>query len=303
MWLTGLFIVVVPLILMVALVLTPQPSRFRWAISVLAYGMVIGYMWVSARWDISSMYLRHLYLLMILGAAVVGYRRIRVPEKAPGVFQTVFAILLNGALIVFISGLNWFAIRGYWVPEGTVELSSPLRGGEYAVVHGGASPFINGHFRVRPQNYALDIVELNHLGMRAGMGDGRGDLKSYEIFGAEVFSPCDGVIEVVVDEYADLIPPATDPEHLAGNHLLINCGEFEVLLAHLKHGSIRVQVGDSVTTKTTLGLVGNTGNTSEPHLHIHAERAGEPGVILDGVAVPFTIAGRFLVRGDIISDQ
>ena len=64
-----------------------------------------------------------------------------------------------------------------------------------------------------------------------------------------------------------------------------------------------MQVGDSVTTKTTLGKVGNTGNTSEPHLHIHAERGGEPGVILDGVAVPFTIAGQFLTRGDVISDQ
>ncbi len=98
---------------MVALVLTPQPSRFRWASSALAFSIVIGYMWVSARWDIGSMYLRHLYLLVTLGAAVLGYHRIRVPEKAPSVFQTVFAFVLNGALIVFISGLIWFAIREF----------------------------------------------------------------------------------------------------------------------------------------------------------------------------------------------
>ena len=95
----------------------------------------------------------------------------------------------------------------------------------------------------------------------------------------------------------------TDPEHLAGNHVLIECEGIEVLLAHMKQGRVRVGVGDVVTVKTVLGQVGNTGNTSEPHLHLHAEQGGEPGVILDGKAVPITIDGRFLVRGDIIPES
>jgi murein DD-endopeptidase MepM/ murein hydrolase activator NlpD len=83
--------------------------------------------------------------------------------------------------------------------------------------------------------------------------------------------------------------------------VLVECEGVEVVLAHIKQGSLRVEVGDSVTVETVLGQVGNTGNTSEPHLHIHAEQGGEPGVILDGKAVPITIDGRFLVRGDIIA--
>jgi hypothetical protein len=46
--------------------------------------------------------------------------------------------------------------------------------------------------------------------------------------------------------------------------------------------------------------VGNTGNTSEPHLHIHVEKGGETNTILNGIAVPFTINNQYLVRGDII---
>ena len=62
---------------------------------------------------------------------------------------------------------------------------------------------------------------------------------------------------------------------------------------------MHVTVGEIVTTGDPLGEVGNSGNTSEPHLHIHAERGGEPGVILDGNSVPITIEGRFLVRNSV----
>jgi hypothetical protein len=64
-----------------------------------------------------------------------------------------------------------------------------------------------------------------------------------------------------------------------------------VELAHLQRRSVRVAAGDPVTAGTPLGLVGNSGNTSEPHLHVHAETdAGE--------GVPMTFEGRFLIRND-----
>ena len=72
-----------------------------------------------------------------------------------------------------------------------------------------------------------------------------------------------------------------------------------MLVAHLRKHSVRVTVGDVVAAGDPLGEVGNSGNTSEPHLHIHAERGGEPGVILDGSSVPITIEGRFLVRNSV----
>ena len=303
MWLIGLFQIMVAFFLIGVLAVTRQPDRWRWGLNLVAFGMVISFMWASARWDITSIYLRHLIPALYLVAAIISYKRIRAPKSAPGKTMTFIGIAISVLLIVFMAGYNWFSFRGYAVPENTVDLSSPLRGGRYVVLHGGDSPFTNGHFRVRPQNYALDILGLNVLGMRADIFGDASDLHSYSIFGTELYSPCAGIVAVAVDEYEDLIPPATDTQHPAGNHVLIECEGIEVLLAHMKQGSLRVGVGDTVKIETNLGRVGNTGNTSEPHLHIHAEYGGEPGVILDGKAVPITIGGRFLVRGDIIAEK
>lgn len=89
-----------------------------------------------------------------------------------------------------------------------------------------------------------------------------------------------------------------DRKNLAGNYVLLDCDGTEVLLAHLRQGSVAVASGQNVTQQTVLGAVGNSGNSSEPHLHLHAERGGERGVILNGEAVPMLIDGRYLVRGD-----
>ncbi len=301
MWLIGLFLFLVPLLLIGVLASQRQPSIFRWLLNTLAFGMVISYMWATARWDIISVYLRTIFPILLLIASVISYRRITKPASPLSKLQVVIGVGVSVLLIVFMSGLHWFTFQGYCAPEGTVDFTSPLKEGRYVVLHGGSSPFINAHFRVRPQNYALDILGLNNFGIRTDVFSARSDLQSYTIFGATVHSPCAGIVVAAVDEYEDLVPPATDPEHLAGNHVLIECDGVEVLLAHLKQGSVAVQIGDVVSSEAVIGKVGNTGNTSEPHLHIHAERGGEPGVILDGEAVPFTLDGQFLVRGDVIT--
>ncbi|MGB5497996.1 MAG: M23 family metallopeptidase [Maribacter sp.] len=212
----------------------------------------------------------------------------------------IFAIGLHLILIIFFSGLNWFSVKGYIPPENAIDLVSPFRNGKQIVLHGGASPFTNGHFHVKPQNYALDIVGLNTLGMRSTSFAGGANLDNYVIYGEPIYSPCDGTIVIVVDRYDDQNPPLTDTEHLAGNHILIESEGVEILLAHLKKGSTMVKEGDIVTTNSILGQVGNTGNTSEPHLHMHVERGGNPKTILNGNPVPFTINERFLVRGDVL---
>jgi murein DD-endopeptidase MepM/ murein hydrolase activator NlpD len=57
-----------------------------------------------------------------------------------------------------------------------------------------------------------------------------------------------------------------------GNHVVIDFsnGEFGVM-CHFKKGSIRVKAGDLVKSHQILGLCGNSGNSSEPHLHIHLQ--------------------------------
>ncbi|MER9882371.1 M23 family metallopeptidase [Mesorhizobium sp. M0118] len=55
-----------------------------------------------------------------------------------------------------------------------------------------------------------------------------------------------------------------------GNHVIVDCGDFHVEIAHLQRGSVRVAAGAPVSSGDQVGKVGNSGNTAEPHLHVHA---------------------------------
>ena len=81
-------------------------------------------------------------------------------------------------------------------------------------------------------------------------------------------------------------------------------GAHDVLLGHLQPGSVQVRAGASVAVGEWLGSVGNSGNTSEPHLrahvHAHAQRPGPVGAPLGGDPLPLLFGGRFPVRGDRI---
>ncbi len=59
---------------------------------------------------------------------------------------------------------------------------------------------------------------------------------------------------------------------------------------------MRVTLGSTVGTDTLLGRVGNTGNTGEPHLHIHAQRPGTPTMPLSGEPLPIRLNGWYPVR-------
>lgn len=72
-----------------------------------------------------------------------------------------------------------------------------------------------------------------------------------------------------------------------------------MVLAHMMEGSIAVTEGQTVDEGQPLGRLGNSGNTSEPHLHIHAWRTGS-GSMLEGEGVPIRFDGRFLVRNSLV---
>lgn len=67
----------------------------------------------------------------------------------------------------------------------------------------------------------------------------------------------------------------------------------------MRQGSVAVREGDAVTTGQLIGAVGNSGNTTEPHLHIHAVRA-ETDNSISGTGVPIFFHGRFLVRNSVV---
>jgi Peptidase family M23 len=85
---------------------------------------------------------------------------------------------------------------------------------------------------------------------------------------------------------------------LAGNHVMIKTHDGPVVaVCHLQRGSVQVELGQGVRVGETLGRCGNSGNSTEPHVHLQAiDRADVP----NAVAVPITFGGRLPRNGEII---
>ncbi len=297
---------VLPAVLLFDLFKKSYSQRRDWIVDLILTGLILLFVFFIARWDWTSYYFRVLLFPAYGLIAYVSYRCI--DRKKDRVFEvlTTKQYISYGAkrLIILIALIaNVSALRGYFAPDDTIELSYPLRSGLYYVGGGGSNHWVNGHSLHPHQEYAIDIVQLNAFGNRA-RGLNPEKLERYTIYGDRVCSPCAGTIVKSVDKYPDLVPPQRDEEHLAGNHVVIGCKGVEVVLAHLKAGSITVHEEEEVVEGQIIGQVGNSGNTSQPHLHIHAEREGAlKGQILEGEAVPIRFDGRFLVRNSLFTGR
>jgi hypothetical protein len=154
-------------------------------------------------------------------------------------------------------------------PRDAVTIDLPVRG-EWYVVHGGRSSLLNAaHHRIDAEHDALDLVRL--AGDRSYAGD-RHDLSSYPAFGAPLVAPADGRITSVADGLPDLPIGEADTTHAEGNHLVMEIGGGRYLmLGHLQRGSVSVERGERVRRGQHIARVGNSGNSSEPHLHIQIQ--------------------------------
>ncbi len=196
----------------------------------------------------------------------------------------VLAVALGARLVA--------ALLARRTPPGAIPLAFPLAGGTFVVAHGGGRG-LNPHWHVKVQREALDITALDDLGMRA-RGVLPNDLARYAIYGIPVVAPCDGVVSEARDGEPERAPGVLADDRPYGNYVVIRRDDgIEISLAHLQTGSVRVHAGETVRTGDTLGRVGNSGRTTEPHLHIHADRDDEIGV-------PMLFDGRYLVRNDVV---
>jgi murein DD-endopeptidase MepM/ murein hydrolase activator NlpD len=185
--------------------------------------------------------------------------------------------------------------------ENAIEVKFPFRGGNYYIAHGGASALINHHWPALTSGYAIDIIKLNRFGFRA-LGFYPKNLSKYYIFGDTVYSPIDGAVVRAVDGLPDMPPPKSDKENPYGNHLIIKHSKENayIYLLHLQQNSIHVKVGEIVQTGKPIGKAGNSGSTTEPHLHIHCEIDSDIDSKDGGKRVPLLFSGRFPSRNDLV---
>lgn len=154
----------------------------------------------------------------------------------------------------------------------------PFRG-EWLVFWGGNNKFVNYHYEHEQVRYAYDFLKENN-GYSYEGDPKRND--SYFAFNEEVTAPADGVVVAAVDGILDNVPVGLmNEDQPAGNMVTIehSNGEYSTV-AHLKNGSVKVKVGDMVAAGQLLGLCGNSGNSSEPHIHFQvSSQAGEDRTI------------------------
>lgn len=146
----------------------------------------------------------------------------------------------------------------------------PLREGRWLVGEGQGRIF-NHHWGAPDQREALDLVRLRWTGRsRRGLGRHQQD---FPAFGTDLLAPCTGIVVHAQDGLPDGV---IDLANAAGNHVIIDNGHELIELAHLRQSTVAVRTGDRVQAGDRIGEVGNSGNSSEPHLHIHASRNGQP---------------------------
>ena len=269
-------------------------AGLSWMFLALVY---IIYIYNTGVWDWFGYCFRYVWILALPLALRRAYRNFRQaplrPERSLKAWsQAAFPFMLS-LVFLFMAASSLF---GRHYGGEAVELHFPLKNGTYYVAQGGNAPIINYHNSYPPQRFAVDIVKINAWGFRA-KGFYPDDPQKYAIYGGRLYSPCRGIVLTAVDGFEDRAPsdfakglPEGTPA--AGNHVVIACNGAEVHIAHMQKGSVRVREGDAVDENSWIGNAGNSGNTSEPHLHIHAER--------NGVGAPVTFGGRFPVRNSLI---
>jgi murein DD-endopeptidase MepM/ murein hydrolase activator NlpD len=257
-----------------------------------------------------------LYLTLHSRPGALG---VRLWAWAPAALMVAIALLLVGALVSALrSRRTWTWFRGgafiglcLLVPSVTAYLTYPSShderpsavrfqlplDGPITVAWGGPTLRVNYHVASPGERWAYDLL-VTEQG-RSHRGD-PADVMSYFAYGREVRAPAAGRVHTVHDGDPDAVPGRPDRHRRAGNHIVLEVAPDEYLLiAHLKAGSIAVRPGDMVAAGQVLGRVGNSGNTSEPHVHLHLQDAPVPDAG-EGIPLLFT-SYRDIATGDLVA--
>lgn len=214
-----------------------------------------------------------------LGVPTNNYSYTAGYDWAGATLAIVVGFDANGEVSAFNSIAYWPPPEDPAPEASSTEYRLPFEGAWY-VIWGGDTELTNYHVSAPNQRHAYDIAIWNDGATYSGDGTMN---EQYYAWGQDVLAPADGTAVSVMNDQMDVPPSAsgestpTNPTtHPAGNHVVIQTGENEfVFIAHMQQGSVNVEEGDEVVTGDVLGLVGNSGNSSEPHIHIHAQNEQE----------------------------
>jgi len=229
----------------------------------------------------------------------VNDRKLIEYKSTFAVYKTEFE---NGTFALNISinkesKIDGLSVRPY-IPDSipiiernTTKLILPFNG-EWYVVWGGDTKELNYHVVVPSQKNAFDILIVDELGnTHRNNGENNDD---YYCFGKELIAPCDAEVILAVDGIKDNKPGEMNSTFPLGNTVVLKTKNNEYLyFCHFKQFAIKVKQGDIIKQGDILGLCGNSGHSSEAHLHFHIQNT-ENMEVATGVKCYFN---KLLVNG------
>jgi hypothetical protein len=288
--------------------LSRRRSKLESFIKILSIVLMLLGLWLGGIWVYPPAYGLAVIAIVFFGLMVLHFKKAKSKISKLKLFFSNAPLLLILPLACF---MVWQGLAGRQVPVGEfVELDPPFRKNDGAcVLSGGISPLLNFHIfpsdrpRDLGQQYALDIIKVGPSGFRVKQGfianPKPTNIEAYEMFENTVYSPCDGVVVDRENKLQDQPIGGSDKISTGGNGIVLQCGNYHVHLHHMKQGSVLVDLGDEVKTGQEIGEIGNSGNTLEPHLHLHVETVVKDGdASVHGSSVHMKFGDRFMARGD-----
>jgi len=220
--------------------------------------------------------------------------------------NAVYVFAMKMSIVALLQALTWQMI-GMVVPHFQYKFKLPskenyvLKGdyilpftGKWTVVNGGLTKKLSHSWSIPAQRYAYDFIIVDDEG-KSSSGDKR-SLSSYYCYDQDIIAPADGEVVALYDKYKDTFVDGVlahcDSSHIAGNYIVIKHHDSEYsAIAHLVPHSIKVKKGDTVKQGQVIAKCGNSGNSSEPHIHFQLQTgksfymsAGLPIVFSDIIA-------------------
>ena len=187
-----------------------------------------------------------------------------------------------------------------------VTVTPPVRG-RWTALNSPASKRPSHGTHGHGQTFAIDLVYEAEPGGRPAFGTGPGfrPPADFPAFGRPLYAPADATVVRVHQGARDhrsrsswaayaylmaegMVRELAGSRFLLGNHIVLDLGDgVYAVLAHLRRGSATVEPGDRVSAGRQIAECGNSGNSSEPHVHFQLMDSRHPAI---AAGLPFTFA-------------
>lgn len=212
---------------------------------------------------LGNKYLELFWLFMLLGLIEIFYNLPVFLQSVKQMFFMPITYISHGFKLPSVN--NYICKSKYILPFEE----------KWSVVNGGVYNEVSHSWSILPQRYAYDFLVIDEYG-KSHTGDGK-SVESYYCYGRNIISPADGEVVNVGDKCADSKVYADgtvdcSASDIRGNYIMLKHNDNEYsTIAHIMPKSILVAVGQKVKQGEIIARCGNSGNSSEPHIHFQIQ--------------------------------